>query len=134
MTPTQPLVAFVCVAPVLSDALTDALSFFAEVCAIPAGRPDPDGLIRALRPDALVIDDRGVGERLTAYAREARIPLVLIATDANQLCVRTANGWVVVEDGEGIAGVRNLLVAQLLGRGAVSARYALAGEATPEPA
>lgn len=134
MSQTQPLVAFVCRAPVLSDALTDALSFFAEVCTIPAGRPDPDGLIHALRPDALVVDDRGVGERLTAYARDARIPLVLIATDANQLCVLAAEGWVAVEDGEGIAGVRNLLVAQLMGRGEVRVPHALAGEATPEPA
>ena len=56
MTPaSQPLVAFVCRAPVLSEALAASLALVADVRSFPAGRPDPEGLVRALRPALVVV-------------------------------------------------------------------------------
>ena len=86
---SQPLVAFVCRAPVLSEALAASLALVADVRSFPAGRPDPEGLIRALRPDALVVDDGDEAERLAPYARGARTPLVLIAARPTSSRART---------------------------------------------
>ena len=129
----QPLVAFVCRAPVLSEALAASLALVADVRSFPAGRPDPEGLVRALRPDALVVDDVDEAERLAPYARGARTPLVLIAADANELRVLGTDGWDVVSHGDGIEGIRNLLVAQLFGRARTrQSGYAVAGERAPD--
>jgi hypothetical protein len=131
----QPLVAFVCRAPVLSEALAASLAHVANVRTFPAGRPDPVGLVRALRPDALVVDDREEAERLAPYARSARTPLVLIAAEANELRVLGPEGWNVVSYGDGIEGIRNLLVAHLFGR--LQPRrndYAVAGGTAPDAA
>lgn len=135
MTAAQPLVAFVCRAPVLSEALAASLALVADVRSFPAGRPDPEGLIRALRPDAIVVDDGDEADRLAPYARAARTPLVLIAAHANELRVLGENEWNVVSYGDGIEGIRNLLVAQLFGRGQTRQwKFAVAGERAPDPA
>jgi hypothetical protein len=129
----QPLVAFVCRAPVLSEALAASLALVADVRSFPAGRPDPEGLVRALRPDALVVDDVDEAERLAPYARGARTPLVLIAAEADELRVLGPAGWDVVSRGDGIEGIRNLLVAQLFGRARTRQNgYAVAGERAPD--
>jgi hypothetical protein len=131
----QPLVAFVCRAPVLSEALAASLALVANVRTFPAGRPDPVGLVRALRPDAMVVDDDDEAERLAPYARSARTPLILIDAEANQLRVLGTDGWDVVSYGDGIEGIRNLLVAQLFGRSQTKRNgYAVAGERAPDSA
>lgn len=131
----QPLVAFVCRAPVLSEALAASLALVADVRSFPAGRPDPEGLVRALRPDALVVDDGDEAERLAPYARAARTPLVLIAAESDELRVLGTEGWDVVDHGDGIEGIRNLLVAQLFGRSRAKQNgYAVNGERAPDPA
>jgi len=129
----QPLVAFVCRAPVLSEALAASLALVADVRSFPAGRPDPEGLIRALRPDAIVVDDCDEADRLAPYANAARTPLVLIAVQANELRVLGSGGWDVVSYGDGIEGIRNLLVAQLFGTARTKqVTYALAGDRAPD--
>ena len=131
----QPLVAFVCRAPVLSEALAASLALVADVRPFPAGRPDPEGLIRALRPDAIVVDDCDEGDRLAPYANAARTPLVLIAAHANEVRVLGSHGWDVVSYGDGIEGIRNLLVAQLFGKARTKqGSYALAGDRAPDSA
>lgn len=127
----QPLVAFVCRAPVLSEALAASLALVADVRSFPAGRPDPEGLIRALAPDAIVVDDANEAERLASYARAARSPLILIAADANEVRVLRRGGWDVVSHGDGIEGIRNLLVAELFGRTREQNGYAVSGERSP---
>ncbi len=131
----QPLVAFVCRAPVLSEALTASLALVANVRSFPAGRPDPEGLVRALRPDALVVDDRAEADRLATYARSARTPLILIAAEDNELRVLGSEGWDVVTYGDGIAGIRNLLIAQLFGASqSKRSSGAVAGDRAPDHA
>jgi hypothetical protein len=130
---SPPLVAFVCRAPVLSEALAASLALVADVRSFPAGRPDPEGLVRALRPDAIVVDDAVEADRLSSYARGARTPLVLIAAESDELRVLGAEGWDVVSYGDGIEGIRNLLVAQLFGRERMTQNsYAVAGERAPD--
>jgi hypothetical protein len=130
---SQPLVAFVCRAPVLSEALAASLALVADVRSFPAGRPDPEGLVRALQPDAVVVDDVDEAERLSPYARAARTPLVLIATEANELRVLGPDGWDVACKGDGMEGIRNLLVAQLFGRAHTRQNgYAITGERAPD--
>jgi hypothetical protein len=129
----QPLVAFVCRAPVLSEALATSLALVANVRSFPAGRPDPEGLVRALRPDALVVDDLDEANTLVPYARASRVPLVLIAVESNELRLLGNDGWDVVSYGDGIEGIRNLLVAQLFG-GSLKKQNELVitGERAPE--
>jgi hypothetical protein len=129
---SQPLVAFVCRAPVLCEAVAEALADVAEVQAFPAGRPDPEGLIAALRPDALIVDEDGEAERLTRYARAAQTPLVLIAAETNEVRVLGPDGWALADHGDGIEGIRNLLVAQLFGRSTTRDAYAVAGDRAPD--
>jgi hypothetical protein len=132
---SRPLVAFVCRAPVLSEALAASLALVADVRSFPAGRPDPEGLVRAIRPDALVVDDVEEAERLAPYARGARTPLVLIAAEADELRLLGPDGWDVACHGDGIEGIRNLLVAQLFGRPRARQNgYAVNGEGASEPA
>jgi len=129
----SPLIAFICRAPVLGEALMEALTPVADVRTFPAGRPDPEGLIRALRPDALVFDDIDEAELVAPYARAARTPLVLIACEENELRLLGTTGWDAVTHGDGLEVIRNLLVAQLFGR-TRQGNHAANGERAPGPA
>ena len=117
MNTTPPLVAFVGRAHMLHEALADALDEIAEVRFLPAGRPDPVGLLTWLRPDAIVVDDVEERDRLEPFARATDTPLLVIGGGSG--------GVVLFEHGEwtALAGVtaraeslRNIVVPRLFKR------------------
>jgi uncharacterized Rossmann fold enzyme len=112
-----PLVAVVSAVPMLSEALSDGLAGIAEVRAFPAGRADMAGLLRSLRPDAVIVDTDAEAETASAYAREAGAPAVLVSYGDAKLRVLEGNVWSECDaDGLSAEAVRNVLVGRLFGR------------------
>ena len=64
----QPLIVLVCRVELLGEALRGALDEIAEVQMFRAGLGDTDGLLRSLRPDAVVVDDTAEAEAALAFA------------------------------------------------------------------
>ncbi len=116
----KPLVVVVCAVPLLGEALCDALEGVAECTVVPAREPDLGGLLRSLQPDAIVCDDEEQAESSAAYARFARIPVVHVSLRTHRLRVLDENRWHSVDDLEATPeGVRNLVAAEIYGRGAL---------------
>lgn len=115
-TPSRPLVVLVCEVELLGEALRGALGDIADVRMLPAGLGDTEGLLRSIRPDAIVVDDEAEAEAATSFARQTGVPLVHVAMRDGQLRLFVGE-WVDETDG-GISpeSVRNLLVGRLLGR------------------
>jgi hypothetical protein len=112
-----PLVAIVSGVPMLREALRDALEGIAEVRNFPAGRGDTAGLLRSLRPDAVVVDSEEEAESVAAFARESDSPLVFVSYRDEVVKVLADSGWEESDDvGISPEGIRNVLVAGIFGR------------------
>lgn len=112
-----PLVAIVSGVPMLREALRNALEGIAEVRGFPAGRGDTAGLLRSLRPDAVVVDSEEEAGAVAAFARESDSPLVLVSYRDEVVKVLGDSGWEESDDvGVSPEGIRNLLVAGIFGR------------------
>jgi hypothetical protein len=111
MTPrSEPLVAVVCRVPLLSQALTAALEGIASVSSFPAGRGDTDGLLRALAPDAVIVDTRDEARQAEAFASETRSPLVHVSLRERRLQVLENGRWRQAQEAESAEAIRNALV------------------------
>ena len=112
-----PLVAIVSGVPMLREALRNALDGIAEVRDFPAGQGDTAGLLRSLRPDAIVVDSEEEAESVAAFARESDSPLVLVSYRDEVVKVLGNAGWEESKDaGVSPEGIRNVLVAGIFGR------------------
>ena len=113
-----PLVAFVGSVPLLAEALTEALESIAEVRRFPAGRGDTDGLLRSLRPNAVVVDTDAEAEAAMGFARAHEAPLVHVSLGDRTLRVLSNGGWAeaAADGGATVEAIRNVLVAGLFGR------------------
>ena len=116
--PARPLVVAVCAVPLLHEALAATLEDMAEVRGFPAHRGDTLGLLRGLRPDAVVVDAEDEAEAAASFAQETRSPILHISLEERKLRILRNGDW---EDaGEGGAspeGIRNILAAGLFARG-----------------
>jgi hypothetical protein len=111
-----PLIAIVSGVPMLREALRNALDGIAEVKGFPAGG-DTAGLLRSLRPDAVVVDSEDEAESVAAFARESNSPLVLVSYRDEVVKVLGDSGWEESDDvGVSPEGIRNVLVAGIFGR------------------
>lgn len=114
---TRPLVAVLCSVPLLGEAVGSALDF-AEVRTFADRGGDLAGLLRWLRPDALIVDsDSGALEAAT-FARENDLPLVHISIRDRALRLFRNGEWEVVGNGEGPTpeAVRNVIAGSLFAR------------------
>lgn len=112
-----PLVAIVSGVPMLREALRNALEGIAEVRGFPAGRGDTAGLLRSLRPDAVVVDSEEEAGSVAAFARESDSPLVLVSYRDELVKVLGDSGWEESDEvGVSPEGIRNVLVAGIFGR------------------
>jgi hypothetical protein len=112
-----PLIAVVAGVPLLREALCNTLDGIAEVRGFPAGRGDTAGLLRWLRPDAVVVDSDEEAESVAAFARESDSPLVLVSYRDEVVKVLGDSGWEESDDaGVSPEGIRNVLVAGIFGR------------------
>lgn len=114
---TRPLVAVLCSVPLLGEAMGSVLDF-AEVRTFSDRGGDVDGLLRWLRPDALIVDSDSGALEAAAFARENDLPLVHISIRDRALRLFRNGEWEVVGNGEGPTpeAVRNVIVGSLFAR------------------
>ena len=89
----KPFVAVLSHVPLVTGAIVDALEDIAEVRAFTTQNGDVVGLLRSLRPDAIVVDGPDAAESAAKYAHAADIPLVYVSLRERKLRVLTADGW-----------------------------------------
>lgn len=118
---TRPFVAVVCDVPLLGEAVRAALEF-AEVQTFAAGGGDIDGLLRWLRPDALIVDSDASAEESAAYAREHGLPVLHVSVHDRELRYCRGGVWSHVGNGEGptVDAVRNVIAGALFPRAGVA--------------
>ena len=114
MTARQPLVAVLYSVPLLCEALDSALENIAHVQAFPAHCGDTVGLLRAIRPDAIVVDDPDEAEYARRWAKRHDVPLVHVALREQKIRVLRDGGW---EERRGTTAeaIRNALAGALYG-------------------
>ena len=114
----EPLVAVLYSVPLLYEAISSSLDEIAEVHGFPAHRGDPVGLLRALAPDAVVVDDPAEAEAVSAWAEAEDVPLVHVRLLERKLRLLRHGEW---NDSIGASGdaIRNVIAGSLYARDAV---------------
>jgi hypothetical protein len=114
---TRPFVAVLCSVPLLGEAMGSVLDF-AEVRTFSERGGDVDGLLRWLRPDALIVDSDAGALEATTFALEHDLPLVHISIRDRALRLFRNGEWEVVGNGEGPTpeAVRNVIAGTLFAR------------------
>ena len=115
---TRPFVAVVCDVPLLGEAVRAALDF-ADVQTFAAKGGDLDGLLRAVRPDALIVDSEEGAEASVAYAREEGLPVLHISVhERPELRFYRGGAWTHAGNGEGPTeeAIRNVIAGALFAR------------------
>jgi hypothetical protein len=114
----MPLVVFIGSVPLAGEAVRAALDEVADVRLFPARRGDTMGLLRSLRPDAIVVDSDDEAAAATPYASEAHTPLIHVRLRKGQLRVFAEDAWEEPEI-QSISGeaIRNAVVGHLFARG-----------------
>lgn len=115
---TRPLVAVLCSVPLVGEAMSLALEF-AEVRSFAAAGGDIVGLLRSLRPDALIVDNAALAEAVTVFAREHDLPVVHVCVRTRTLHVLRGGEWQQVSNGEEPTpeAIRNIVAGALFARG-----------------
>jgi len=75
----RPLVAVVCVAPLMAEGVATALDGVAEIRLLPADLEDLTSLLRTLAPDAIVVDRDCRAARF--HADESGVPLFVVPVE-----------------------------------------------------
>lgn len=113
----RPLVAVVCRAPVVSEAVVSSLESIAEVRAFSAGLGDTAGLLRSLLPDGIVVDDEAEAAEAEAYARESGSLLLHVALPEGRMRVLKGGIWEELgESNTSTETIRNIIVGAIFGR------------------
>ena len=77
----RPLVGVVCFAPLMAEGVASALEGVADTRLLPAELDDMTTLLRALDPDAIVVDRECRAAQ--AHAEEFDLPLFLVPVEAS---------------------------------------------------
>ena len=113
----RPLVAVLCSVPLLVEAVSAALEF-AEVRPFSGGRGDTTGLLRWLRPDAVIVDSDRDAQEAAAFAQEHDLPLLHISVRERELRLFHRGTWEFIGNGEGPTpeSIRNVVAGMLFAR------------------
>ena len=114
----QPLVAVLYSVPLLCEAISSALDDIAEVRMFRASRGDTVGLLRSLRPDAVVVDHPAEAEEAREWSEEREIPLVHINLRERKIGVLRGGVW-EESTGAGRESIRNIIAGAMYARGGV---------------
>jgi hypothetical protein len=112
----QPRIALLYTVPLLCEALSSAFENIAEVQSFPAGRADVVGLLRSLRPDAVVVDDAAEADEAQRWTSPEGLPLVHISLRERKLRLLRDGAW-EESDGTSAEAIRNLLAGSIYARG-----------------
>jgi hypothetical protein len=115
--PRRPLVAVVCSVPLLAEALQSTLEF-ADVRAFSSHAGDVAGLLRSVRPDAVIVDSAPTAEEAASFAHEYDLPVVHISVHDDLLHVFRAGRWesALDQDGPTPEAIRNAVAGALFAR------------------
>jgi hypothetical protein len=105
----RPLVAVLSRVPILVEALTAAFAGIADIHAISSDDGEAEGLVRAFRPDAVV------AEGDAAELVDSHIPCLRVDFDLQELRLRDADVWRLIDVDLSPEAIRNVLVACLYG-------------------
>jgi hypothetical protein len=111
----EPLVAVLYSVPLLYEAISSSLDEIAEVHGFPARRGDPVGLLRALAPDAVVVDDPAEAEAVSGWAEEQDVPLVHVRLVERKLRLLRHGEW-QESIGASADAIRNVIAGSLYAR------------------
>ena len=111
----EPLVAVLYSVPLLYEAISSSLDEIAEVHGFPARRGDPVGLLRALTPDAVVVDDPAEAEAVSGWAAEQDVPLVHVRLRERRLGLLRHGEW-QESIGASADAIRNVIAGSLYAR------------------
>jgi hypothetical protein len=106
-----PLVAVLYRIPLLVEALAAAFEGLAELSAVRRDDSDVDGLIEALKPDALIVEDREVP------GRHGQIPAVHVELEGGAVHARRGGEWTQVGVDLTPEAIRNAVLRAMLGGG-----------------
>lgn len=114
----RPLVVALCSVPLLQEGLDVALGDVTDLHTFPVNGGDTLGLLRDLRPDALVVDDSVDAATLLPFADESQLPVLHISLRDRTLRILRNGSWEVAGNGGASPeDVRNMLIASLLAGG-----------------
>jgi hypothetical protein len=113
----RPLVAVVCLVPLLGEAMESALDF-AEIRSFSASDGDIAGLLRWMRPDALIVDNEEDAEEAAAFARDHELPVLHVSVHERALRLYRHGSWEIIGSGEGTTPtvIRNVIAGALFSR------------------
>jgi hypothetical protein len=115
----QPLAAVLYRVPLLSEAISSALDGLADVWTFPARRGDSVGLLRSIRPDAIIVDDPVEAATVEGWAERHGVPVVEIRLREQTIRVFQGGEW-TESNGASDASIRNAVAASLYARGVAS--------------
>jgi hypothetical protein len=110
-----PLVAVLYTVPLLCEAISSALDNIAEVRTFPAGRGDTIGLLKSIRPDAVVVDDAIEAAEARSWAESQDRPLVHICLRQRTIRVLRDGDW-EESAGASAASIRNVIAGSMYAR------------------
>jgi hypothetical protein len=114
----QPLVAVLSSVPLLSEAISSSLEGIADVHGFPARRADPIGLLNALAPAAVVVDDSAEAEAVRPWAEAHDIPLLHVRLRKRKLRLLRDGEW-QESIGASSEAIRNVIAGSLYAHGGV---------------
>jgi hypothetical protein len=114
---TLPVIAVLCRVPLVAEALMGAFEGMAEVRSLPTHSGDTAGVLRWLRPDAVIVDDERAAESAAPYVATEGGLLVHVSIADGTVRVFQDESWEVVDvDGSTPDAIRNLVIGSLLRR------------------
>jgi hypothetical protein len=108
----QPLVAVLSSVPLLSEAISLSLDGIANVRGFPAQRGDPIGLLEALAPAAVVVDDTAEAEAVRQWAEDQGVPLVHVRLHKRKIRLLRHGEW-QESIGASAEAIRNVIAGSL---------------------
>ena len=114
----QPLVAVIYSVPLLCEAIASALDEIAEVRSFPGRRGDTVGLLRSVRPDAVVVDDPIELAQVEGWAEGEDVPLVEICRRGLKIRVLRNGEW-EESPGASAQSIRNAIAGAIYAGGEV---------------
>jgi len=114
----RPLVAVLCSVPLLGEAMDSVLEF-ADVRSF-NGRRDTVGLLRWLKPDAIVVDSAEDAHDAMKATGDRDVPVLHIGVRDRTLRLLRNGEWEAIGNGDGPTPevIRNVLAGCLFARGA----------------
>jgi len=106
---TRPLIGVLSRVPLFVEALRAAFDGIADVQPVSADDVEAQGLVRAFRPDAVIV------EGAEPVATDLSVPCVRVDLSAQRVSLRSSGEWEVLDVELSPEAIRNVAIAALYG-------------------